>query len=237
MKCEDFQRFSLPPFITRTCLSDIDERKSFMLYSSLNSLFQVCELRIDRMRREATPCMFRELYWIKWEGRISTRSRLRNSTYRGCRTCLTSRECVVLVIKHDISNIEISTAWVNEVSHTDTISITITSDRHDGEWWIDHLHSSSKWKCTTMKSLRCISIDILRCFPRTPYSWNDHSFMRRDTEFFEGIFYRHDDEEVTTAGTPLDVCKSRTHKRKIIYQIENLYLPCRMDRVYICENS
>ena len=61
--------------------------------------------------------------------------------------------------------------------------------------------------------------------------------MRRDTEFLEGIFDRHDDEEIPATGTPLDVCKSRTHKRKIIYQIENPYLPYRMDRVYICENS
>ncbi len=35
--------------------------------------------------------------------------------------------------------------------------------------------------------------------------------MRRDTEFFEGIFDRHDDEEVSATGTPLDVCESRAH--------------------------
>jgi hypothetical protein len=29
--------------------------------------------------------------------------------------------------------------------------------------------------------------------------------MRRDTEFFEGVFDRHDDEEVPATGTPLDV--------------------------------
>ncbi len=32
--------------------------------------------------------------------------------------------------------------------------------------------------------------------------------MRRNTEFFEGIFYRHDDEEVTATWTPLDVCET-----------------------------
>lgn len=32
--------------------------------------------------------------------------------------------------------------------------------------------------------------------------------MRRNTEFFESIFYRHDDEEVTATGTPLNVCET-----------------------------
>ncbi len=36
--------------------------------------------------------------------------------------------------------------------------------------------------------------------------------MRWDTQFFEGIFDRHDDEEVPTTGTPLDVCESRAHR-------------------------
>ncbi len=227
----------LPSLVTRTCLSDIYERKSFVLDRCLDRLFQVCELRIDRMRGKATSCMFRKLDRIKWESRISTRGRLRDRTYRSRRTCLSSRESIVLIIEDDIGDIEISTTWVDEVSHTDTITITVSTDSDDRERWIDHLHSCSKWECTTMKGLCSISVDILRGFSRTSHSWNDDTFMRRDTEFLEGIFDRHDDEEIPATGTPLDVCKSRTHKRKIIYQIENPYLPYRMDRVYICENS
>lgn len=32
--------------------------------------------------------------------------------------------------------------------------------------------------------------------------------MRWDTELFEGVFDRHDDEEVSATGTPLDVSKA-----------------------------
>lgn len=81
-----------------------------MLDRRLDRLFQVCELRIDRMGREATSCMFRKLDRIKWESRISTRSRLRDSTDRSRRTCLSSRQSIVLIIKDDIGDIEISTA-------------------------------------------------------------------------------------------------------------------------------
>jgi hypothetical protein len=59
-----------------------------------------------------------------------------------------------------------------------------------------------------MEGLCGISIDILARLSATADSGDDDTFMRRDTEFFEGIFNRHDDEEVTTAGTPLDVCKT-----------------------------
>ncbi len=40
--------------------------------------------------------------------------------------------------------------------------------------------------------------------------------MRRDSEFFEGIFDRHDDEEVSATGTPLDVSESRAHSGLVI---------------------
>lgn len=36
--------------------------------------------------------------------------------------------------------------------------------------------------------------------------------MRWDSEFFEGVFDRHDDEKIPTTGTPLDVSKSASHK-------------------------
>jgi hypothetical protein len=160
----------LPPLITRTCLTHIDKGESFVLDCLLDRLFQVCELGIDRMGRKCTSCMLRELYWIKWESRIPTWSRLRDCTDGGCRTRLPSRECVVLIIKHYIRDIHIATARVDEVPHTDTITITISSDRYDCERWIDHLHSGSKWKRTTMKGLCCISIDILARLSAASYS-------------------------------------------------------------------
>jgi hypothetical protein len=142
-------------------LSDIDERKTFMLDRLFYRLFQISKFGIDRMRRECASCMFRELYRIKWESRIPRWRRLRDSTDRSGRTCLTSRESVIFIIKHDIRDIEISSARVDKVTHPDPISITITSDCDDRERWIDHLHTSGEWESTTMKRLSGISVNIL----------------------------------------------------------------------------
>lgn len=160
----------------------------------------------------ATSCLLREFDGIDGSYEIAERSRLGLRTDWSCRRGLSGRQSIVFIIEHDIGDIHISTTRVDEVSHPDTIAITITSDSDDCERWIDHLDPRGKWKCTTMKRLSSISIDILRGFPRAPDSGYDHTLMRWDTELFEGVFDRHDDEEVSATGTPLDVCQSASHK-------------------------
>lgn len=98
----------LPPLIAWARLADIDERESFMLDSFLNRLFQISEFRIDGMGSKCAPSMLREFYRIEWKSRISCGGRLRDRTDRSRRRGLSCGECVVLIIKYYIRDIEIS---------------------------------------------------------------------------------------------------------------------------------
>ena len=108
--------------------------------------------------------MFCKCDWVKWLDEIAFWSGLRHSTDRSRRRGLPSRESIVLIIKYYIRDIEITTARVDEVPHTDTVPIAITSHDDDRELGICELHSCSEWDRTTMKCLCRIAIDILARF-------------------------------------------------------------------------
>lgn len=112
-----------------------------------------------------TPCLLREGDRIDRSYDIAEWGGLRLRTDWSRRTCLSCSEGIVFIIEHDIRDIEIATARVDEVSHPYTIAISVTADCYDGERWIRHLHSCGEWKCATMKCLRRISIDILARLP------------------------------------------------------------------------
>jgi hypothetical protein len=59
---------------------------------------------------------------------------------------------------------------MNKVSHTDTISITITTNYYNNKIRISELDTSSEWNSTAMKRFSSISIDILARFSRTTNS-------------------------------------------------------------------
>ena len=107
--------------------------------------------------------MARESDRIEWFYEIPFWSGFRHRTDRSRRRGLSCREGIVLVIEHDIGDIEIAAAGVDEVTHTDTIAITITTHDDDSEFWISEFYSCGEWDRTTMKRLCCIAIDILRC--------------------------------------------------------------------------
>lgn len=107
--------------------------------------------------------MTRESDWIERIRRIPFWSSLSHRTDRSRRRGLACGECVVLVIEHDIGDIEIAAAGVNEVTHTDTIAITITTHDDDSKFWISEFHPCGEWDRATMKRLCCITIDVLRC--------------------------------------------------------------------------
>lgn len=155
----------LPSLVTRARLRDIDERKSLVLDRCFDGFFEIGELGILSMYCMTTSCLLREFDCIDRSYEIAERSRLGLRTDWSCRRGLSGRQSIVFIIEHDIGDIHISTTRVDEVSHPDTIAITITSDSDDRERWIDHLDPRGKWKCTTMKRLSSISIDILRGFP------------------------------------------------------------------------
>lgn len=155
----------LPSLVTRAGLRDIHERKSLMLDRCFDGFLEISELGILSMHCMTTSCLFREFDCIDGSYEIAERSRLGLGTDWSCRRGLSGRQSIVFIIEHDIGDIHISTTRVDEVSHPDTITITITSDSDDRERWIDHLYPRGKWQCTTMKRLSSISIDILRGFP------------------------------------------------------------------------
>ncbi len=200
-----------PSTEARTILLYINMRKALMLYSGFDDLFKFLEIFCICLLRKSTSCMFCKCNWIKWAYEVAFWSGLGHSPYRSCRRWLPCRESVVLVVEHDIGDIEIAATCMDKMPHADTISITITTNSNNCKWWINHLDSCRKWECTTMERLCCIPIDILRSFSRASNSWNYYSLMWWDTEFFEGVFDCHDDEEVPTTGTPLDVCKTWAH--------------------------
>ena len=109
--------------------------------------------------------MFCQSDRIEWFYEIAFWSRLRHGTDRSRRRRLPCGEGVVLVIEHDIGDIEIATTGMDEVTHPDTIAITITAHDDDSELWISKFHPCSEWDRTTMKSLCRITIDILTRLP------------------------------------------------------------------------
>ncbi len=214
-----------PPTKTRTILFDINMRESFVLYSFFDDLFEFLEFFGVSLTGESTSRMFCESIGIKWTDDIAFWSCLRDGTYWSRRRRLARCEGIVLIIEHDIGDIKIPATRMDKVPHTNPIAITITTNNDNGQWRICEFDSCCKWYCTTMKRLCRISVDILGCLSRTTNSRNHHSFMRWDSEFFEGIFDRHDDEEVPATGTPLDVCESRAHSRLFGYRLlVKLYL-------------
>ena len=124
-------------------------------------VFELCEFLRMSFPSEGTTSMFCEGDWVKWLDEIAFWSRLGHSADRSRRRGLPSRQSIVLIIKYYIRDIEITTARMDEVSHTDTIAITITSHDDDRELGICELHSRSEWDRTTMKCLCRIAIDIL----------------------------------------------------------------------------
>ena len=136
-----------------------------MLDRCLDDFFQFTELRISRMHSMMTSCLLREGDRIDRYYDITKWSSLRLRTDWCRRTCLTCGERVVFIIEHYIRDIEIATTRVDEVPHTYTIAISVTTDCDDGERWICHLHSGRKRERATMKGLRGISVDILARLP------------------------------------------------------------------------
>ncbi len=160
----------LPSLITRTRLPDIDERKPRVLYRCFDDFFEFSEFGIRRVYGMMTSCLFRELDRIDRCDEVSEWSRLRLRSYWSRRRSLSSCQSIVLVIENNIGDIEVSTTRMDEVPHTDTVSITITSHCDDREFWIRHFYPRRKRKSTSMKGLSGISIDILTCLSRTSYS-------------------------------------------------------------------
>lgn len=141
-----------------------------MLDRCLDRFFEICELGILSMYGMATSCLLREFDGIDGSYEIAERGRLGLGTDWSCRRGLSGRQSIVFIIEDDIGDIHIATTRVDEVSHADTIAITITSDSDNRERWIDHLDPRGKWECATMERLSCIPIDILGCLSRAPYS-------------------------------------------------------------------
>jgi hypothetical protein len=137
-----------------------------MLDGGFYDFFQFCELGIGRVYCMATSRLLSESDRVNRGDEIPEGSRLRLRTHWSRRACLPCGESVVLVIEHYIRDIEISATRMDEVPHTDTIAITITSDGDHSEIRICHLHSGGEWQSATMKGLSCISVDILARLPR-----------------------------------------------------------------------
>lgn len=187
-------------------------RESLVLYCCLDNFFEFLEFLRMSFFRELASCFCSKCYRIDRSSCIPFWSCLRHCTNRsGCR-CLSSCECIVLIVEYNICHIKISTTRMDEVSHTNSIPITITSNYHNNKIRISEFDSSSKWNGTTMESLCCISIDILTWFSTTTHSWDDHSLMRWYSEFFECVFDCHDNKKVSTSRTPLYVCESASHR-------------------------
>lgn len=132
--------------------------------SIFDDFFELCKFCILGMYSVMTPCLFCKFDGIDRGSEVSERSRLGPSSDWSGRRCLASRESVVFVIEDYIGDIHIATTGVDEVTHTDTIAITITSDSYDSERGIYHLDPCGEWECATMESLCRIAIDILTCF-------------------------------------------------------------------------
>jgi hypothetical protein len=81
-----------------------------MLYGCLDDLLQFSELGIGRVYRMLATCLCRKSYRIDRCDQIPEWSRLRLGSHWSCGTRLPRRECVVLVIEHDIRDIEVSAA-------------------------------------------------------------------------------------------------------------------------------
>jgi hypothetical protein len=158
-------RLHCPSSEARTVLLDIDMRESLMLDRCFDDFLELSEVLGVGPLSKAASCMFRECDRIKWLYEIPFWSCLGHRTDRSCRTRLPSRECIVLVVEHDICHIQIPTTRMDKVPHPDPISIAITTNDDDREIWISELDPSSKRNRTTMKRLSCISIDILTRLP------------------------------------------------------------------------
>ncbi len=185
---------------------DIYEGKSFVLNRFLDKFFELLEFYWVSVFGKPTPCFDSKSDWIERLCCVSVWSRLGLGSDRSGGRCLTCGESIVLIIHNNIGDIKISSACVHEVSHTNTKTITITSCSHYGNIWIRHLYSCSKWKCSSMECLCCVSIDVLTGFPTTSYTWYYHPIMTLYFKLLKSILNSHDDQCITTAWTPLYVC-------------------------------
>jgi hypothetical protein len=217
MKSVEKAKFSLLPSLkARTILENIDVSKSTVMYRTFDEGSQPLKIRALRSLCEGSSRVFRELYGIEWMNGTSLRSRLRLRSEWSRGTRLPGRKSVVLIITYDIDEIDIATTGMEKMSKPNTISVSISSDYYDREFWVRELHSGCERKRTTMEGLSGIPIDILRCFPRTTNSRDNDTIMTRDPEILKSVFNRHKDEKISTARTPLDFIYFMSH---IMYNI------------------
>gem|GEM_PF-5186941 len=117
----------LPFSPTWTLLIYIYMRESLMLYSIDDSLRKQWQILVYHTDGISAACSFCKRIGIKRQYFVSCRSRFGFDVKRSRRRCLTGSQSVVLIVCDDIGQIDISSSGMQEVTKSDSISITIAS--------------------------------------------------------------------------------------------------------------
>lgn len=168
-----------------------------------DEFFQFRYIRIGRFPGESTSGGASELDRIERSGGISFgRGSGFDREWSG-RGRLSGRQGVVLVVEHEIGDRIVAPAGMEKMSETDSVTITVSSDADHVGFRICELDPESERYRPSMEGFRCIPVDVLGDFPRTPNTAHDNNILLRDFEFLQGFPDGSEDEEISASGTPL----------------------------------
>src|SRR5947207_831958 len=111
-------------------------------------------------------------------------------------------EAVDLVIHHYISEVDISSYHVRNVTAPDRKSITITAGDQDEQIRVREFNALRDWQRTTMDSVKAVGRGIARNTAGTANPRNECHFVRRPTDGSERARNGGDNAEVAAARAP-----------------------------------
>lgn len=193
----------LPPLPARTVLFDINMRESFELDCLFDELFQFHEIGIRRLARESASGGFCEFHRVERNCIAAVRSGEGLGSERSGGGCLAGREGVVLVVEDEIGDGVVPAAGMEEVSETDPVSVTVSSDTKDFELGIRELDPQSERERSPMKGFCRVAVDVLRSLPAAADPTHDDDLVFRDSEFLYGFADGSEDHEIPASGAPL----------------------------------
>ena len=156
------------------------------------------------MDRISTSSRFSHTYRIKRQYLISFRSGFGFDVKWSRRRRLSGSQSIVLIVCNDIRQINVSSARMEKMSKSDSISITISSVGDNGQIRIRHFDSGGKRQRSSVQNFTAISVDILAHFTRTSDTRKNDNFVFWYIQLFDSCLNCRHDKEISASWTPLN---------------------------------
>lgn len=179
-------------------------RKSIEKDRFLDEFFELCDIGIDCVSRELASGRLCEFYGIEWGSGVSFGRGPGFRARRSGRWSLTRREGIILIVEHEVGDVIVAPAGMEEVPETDPIAIPVSSDADHVGLRIRELDPDGERYRPSVQGFCRIAVDVLGNLPRASDSAHDNNVLLRDFEFLQGFPDSSEDEEIPAPGAPLD---------------------------------